>query len=180
MIPHLKCRLHDDARVGCTWFGAIAAPRILLIGVTVIGVAHLTAPQASAQSGLVAAYSFDEGTGNSVKDSSSNSNSGSITNATWTASGRYGAALAFNGTNALVSVPSSSSLQLTGAMTLEAWIRPTTVSAQWRDVIYKGNDNYFLEGTSNRSGRPAAGASVWSANLYGTSALAVNLSLIHI
>ena len=174
MIPHLKCRLHDDARVGCTWFGAIAAPRILLIGVTVIGVAHLTAPQASAQSGLVAAYSFDEGTGNSVKDSSSNSNSGSITNATWTASGRYGAALAFNGTNALVSVPSSSSLQLTGAMTLEAWIRPTTVSAQWRDVIYKGNDNYFLEGTSNRSGRPAAGASVWSANLYGTSALAVN------
>ena len=174
MIPHLKCRLHHDARGGCTGFGAIAAPRIFLIGVTVIGVAHLTAPHAAAQSGLVAAYSFDEGSGTSVKDSSSNSNNGSITNAAWTASGRYGAALAFNGANALVSVPSSSSLRLTGAMTLEAWIRPTTVSAQWRDVIYKGNDNYFLEGTSNRSGRPAAGGSVWSGNLYGTSALAVN------
>ena len=30
-------------------------------------------------------------------------------------------------------------------MTLEAWVNPSTASNAWRDVIYKGNDNYFLE-----------------------------------
>ena len=36
-------------------------------------------------------------------------------------------------------------------MTLEAWVNPSTVSSAWRDVIYKGNDNYYLEGTSPTS-----------------------------
>ena len=31
-------------------------------------------------------------------------------------------------------------------MTLEAWVNPSTTSSGWRDVIYKGNDNYYLEG----------------------------------
>ena len=43
-------------------------------------------------------------------------------------------------------------------MTLEAWVYPTTVNSAWRDVIYKGNDNYYLEGTSTNSGHPVAGA----------------------
>ncbi len=33
-------------------------------------------------------------------------------------------------------------------MTLEAWVYPTSVSSAWRDVIYKGNNNYYLEGAS--------------------------------
>ena len=31
-------------------------------------------------------------------------------------------------------------------MTLEAWVYPTSVTNKWRDVIYKGNDNYYLHG----------------------------------
>ena len=38
-------------------------------------------------------------------------------------------------------------------MTLEAWVFPTANRA-WRDVIYKGDDNYFLSATS--SSNPAA------------------------
>ena len=34
-------------------------------------------------------------------------------------------------------------------MTLEAWIYPTTVNNQWRDVLYKGNDDYFLMATTH-------------------------------
>src|SRR5262249_18149777 len=49
---------------------------------------------------------------------------------------------------------------LTSAMTLEAWVYPTTVNSAWRDVIYKGNDNYYLEGTSSNSGHPVGGAIV--------------------
>jgi YVTN family beta-propeller protein len=174
VIPHPKCRLHDDARVVCTWLGAIAAPRILLIGVTVIGVAHLTAPRAWAQSGLVAAYSFDEGSGTSVKDASGAGNNGITSSTTWTTAGRLGGALVFNGTGALVTVPGTASLRLTNAMTLEAWVKPTTVSAQWRDVIYKSNDDYYLEGTSSSSSRPAAGGTFAPDNVYGPTAPAVN------
>ena len=36
-------------------------------------------------------------------------------------------------------------------------MNPATVTAAWRDVIYKGNDNYYLEGTSDTRGRPAGG-----------------------
>ena len=174
MIPHLKCRLHDDARVSFRWCAAAVASRILLIGFIVIGVVHLTAPHAWAQSGLVAAYSFDEGSGTSVKDASGSGNNGTTSNTTWTTSGRLGGALVFNGSSALVTVPSTTSLRLSTAMTLEAWVRPTAINAQWRDVIYKGSDDYYLEATSTSSSRPAAGGTFAPDNVYASSALAVN------
>ena len=101
----------------------------------------------AASSGLVAAYAFDEGSGTTVTDASGNGNNGTISNATWSTSGKYGDALQFNGTNALVTIPNSASLQLSSGMTLEAWVDPSTVNA-WRDVVYKANDNYYLEATS--------------------------------
>ena len=39
-------------------------------------------------------------------------------------------------------------------MTLEAWVNPTGTDTGWRDVIYKGNDNYYLSATSTAD-RPA-------------------------
>ena len=66
----------------------------------VIGVAGLaSAPVSmSATPGLVAAYGFDEGSGTTVTDASGNGNAGTITSATWAATGKYGEALQFNGT----------------------------------------------------------------------------------
>ena len=55
--------------------------------------------------GLVAAYSFDEGTGATVGDSSGAGNQGTITSATWTVNGKYGRALTFDGTSSYVTVP---------------------------------------------------------------------------
>src|SRR5262249_23633961 len=69
--------------------------------------------------GLVAAYSFDEGAGTTASDRSGNGNTGTLANATWSTAGEHGGALSFNGTNADLTVPSSSSLQLTTGMTLE-------------------------------------------------------------
>jgi chitodextrinase len=125
---------------------------------------------------LVAAYAFDEGSGTTVGDSSGKGNTGTIQNATWTTTGKYGKALVFNGTNARVSIPDSASLRLTSAMTLAAWVNPTTVNNAWRDVIYKGNDNYFLEATSTNNARPAAGGTFGSGGgeAYGTAALTAN------
>ena len=98
--------------------------------------------------GLVAAYSFSEGAGTAVADASGTGNTGTVQNATWTTAGKYGNALVFNGTNALLTIPDSASLRLTTGMTLEAWVNPSTVSSAWRDVIFKGDDNHYMEATS--------------------------------
>src|SRR6266540_2486853 len=130
-------------------------------------------PTPTPRPGLVAAYGFNEGSGTVVTDVSGNGNNGTISGATWTTSGKYGNALIFNGTNALVTINNAASLQLTSGMTLEAWVYPTTVSNKSRDVIYKGNDNYYLEGSTNNSRRPALGGTFGSP-IYGTAALTAN------
>ncbi len=125
---------------------------------------------------LVAAYAFNEGTGTKVADASGTGNVGTATSATWSTSGKNAGALSFNGTSSIVNIPDSASLHLSTGMTLEAWVRPTSVTKAWRDVIYKGNDIYFLEATSTTSSRPAGGITVGSSDAltYGTAALAVN------
>ena len=129
-----------------------------------------------APSGLVAAYSFNEGTGTSVAGASGNGNVGAIANATWATTGKYGKALSFDGSTARVNVANSASLQLTSAMTMEAWANPAAVTNAWQDVIYKGDDNYYLEATSDRTRRPAGGAIIGGSygEATGTAALTAN------
>jgi PKD repeat protein len=131
----------------------------------------------NSSSGLVAAYGFEEGSGSSLSDASGNGNNGTISGATWTTAGKYGNALLFNGTSALVTINDSTSLHLTTAMTLEAWVNPSAVSIAWRDVVYKGKDNYFLEATTTSGGGVPCGAGTFgTANVWalGTAVLAMN------
>ena len=111
----------------------------------------------AAVGGLVAAFGFDEGTGTRVADASGNGHTGAVNGATWTGAGKFGEALSFNGSNAHRDVPDAASLHLSTGMTLEAWVDPATVTSAWRDVIYKGNDNYYLEAPRRRASEPAGG-----------------------
>src|SRR5205807_1683734 len=52
--------------------------------------------------GLVAGYGFEEGGGTNAADASGYGNTGSLNGGTWTALGKYGGALDFNGTSDLV------------------------------------------------------------------------------
>src|SRR5690242_17352487 len=97
-----------------------------------------------AQSGLVAAWSFNEGTGTTVADASRNNNTDTITGSTWTTLGPYGNALSFNCVSNLVLVNSSASLNLTTGMTVSAWVFPTTNQSGWRTIVQKETDAYFL------------------------------------
>ena len=97
--------------------------------------AIVTVTVAAPPTGLVAAYSFDEGGGVIATDTSGHGNHGTITGATRVA-GRFGRALSFDGTNDLVRVPDSTSLALVSGMTIEAWVRPTLLSG-WRTVALK-------------------------------------------
>src|SRR5262245_50525447 len=145
------------------------ATRVVAVLVVVL---ELGVASATAQTGLVAAYAFNEGTGTTVVDASGTGNTGFITSATWT-TGMYGAGLSFDGMSALVTIPDAASLHLTSAMTLEAWVNPSALTTSWRDVIYKGNDNYLLEATSSRDGVPVGAGTLGStfAEVDGTGTL---------
>ncbi|NPA75623.1 MAG: DUF2341 domain-containing protein [Euryarchaeota archaeon] len=73
--------------------------------------------------GLVAHWSFDEGSGNILEDLSGHGNNGKIYNATWV-KGVKGAALSFNGVNSFVDCGNNSSLNISGAITIAAWMHP--------------------------------------------------------
>jgi len=126
----------------------------------------------------VAAYGFEEPTGNSVVDASGTGNGGTISNATRTTAGRIGSALTFNGTNSWVTVADAPSLDLTTAMTIEAWVFPTGNLTNWRNVIGKerpGGVAYYLYSRAN-NGRPAGGIVTGNSErtLFGTAAIPVN------
>lgn len=121
-------------------------------------VALLAPGAAAADPSLVAAFGFDEASGTSALDASGNGHTGAVTGTlSRTTAGKFGGALVFNGTSTKVTVPDAADLRLTSAATLEAWVKPAQTSTKWRDVIYKGDDNYYLEGSSVPGGRPAAG-----------------------
>jgi hypothetical protein len=66
--------------------------------------------------------------------------------ATWDFSGKYGKAIMFDGTGYL-NIPASASLALAPAMTLEAWVYPTTTITTFSTVIFQ--DRYYLYSASD-------------------------------
>ena len=81
-------------------------------------------------SNLVAHWKFDENTGTSAADSSGNSNTGTISGATWNSSGVEGSCLDFDGVFDYVSIVNSASLQISGDITISAWVNADSISGQ--------------------------------------------------
>ncbi|HTH06769.1 MAG TPA: PQQ-dependent sugar dehydrogenase, partial [Ilumatobacteraceae bacterium] len=100
-------------------------------------------------SGLVAAYAFDEPSGAVALDISGNGNDGSVSGAVRTSQGHSAGALVFNGTNDLVLVPDASSLDLLTAMTVEAWVYPTSTLSGVRTILSKQQNVYSLYGSTD-------------------------------
>ena len=93
---------------------------------------------------VVAAYSFNEGVGNTINDASGNGNHGTIVSAAWV-SGRYSDALDSDGSGDFIVVPDNPTLDLGNTGTIEAWVLPARLD-QWQGIIAKGNAslNYAL------------------------------------
>ena len=134
------------------------------------------APPATA--GLIAAYSFNEGTGTSAADASGNGHTGVISGATWSTQGKFGNALSFDGVNDWITVNATSLLNLTSAITMEAWVFPTATSGV-RDILIKEGSNVDIYNlyARNGQGRPEANVLVGGSNrvAQGTAALAANV-----
>ncbi|MER5625145.1 LamG-like jellyroll fold domain-containing protein [Streptosporangium sp. NPDC002544] len=121
--------------------GVLSACAGLLLGATL-----LTAPPAALAADEpvpVLAYGMDEGAGSVVGDASGRGNTGTATLTTWT-DGKYGKAIALNTPSSRVIAQDVSSLRLTSAMTVEAWVNPTD-SGSSQVLVNKGT-SYSLAG----------------------------------
>ena len=99
-----------------------------------------------AQVGLVAAWPCNEGAGTTIADITAVHHLGTLNNAGWTAQGKYGGAVTFNGSSSWVTVPDHASLDLTTGATVMAWVYPTALSS-YRTVVMKetvGGAAYYL------------------------------------
>jgi len=94
----------------------------------------------------VGVWHFDEGSGTTTFDATSNGNDGTLQNGvSWTTLGKYGSALSFDGVDDYVYVPGDSSLDITAAITISAWVYPTAGSYN-RGIVNKWdstNSYYF-------------------------------------
>ena len=88
--------------------------------------------------GLVAAYSFDEGTGTTANDSSGQGNTATLNNGVAWVTGQHGKAVSFDGVNDYITIPNSASTNISGnALTLSMWINPQPLASGDSVVIGK-------------------------------------------
>jgi chitodextrinase len=85
--------------------------------------------------GLVATYSFSEGTGLTTADASGNGYTGTLTNGPTWATGKYGYALAYNGINSYMAVSNTFDIA-TLPFTIAAWVNPTNYN-DYRKIFSK-------------------------------------------
>ena len=87
---------------------------------------------------------LEETTGgaNAIQDSTSNTNHGTDNNSlTLNAAGKINGADGFDGSDDYISVADSNSLDITGNITLEAWVNPTTIDADHRRILVKSHSS---------------------------------------
>ena len=131
----------------------------------------------AAPTGLVAAFSFNDGTGTTAGDSSGKGNAGVTSGTSWSSLGHNSGALSFNGSNSWVTVADTPSLDLSGGMTLEAWVYPTALGA-WRTALIKEDTSgatsgqpYALYASGNTSAPLGMAYGGAEARAYGSSQL---------
>jgi hypothetical protein len=136
--------------------------------------------------GRVAAYAFAEGTGAQTVDSSSNHNTAALSAATsWTAAGRYGNALAFEGSASFVEASDINPLTPQTEATWQAWVRLNAAPAETASVFNKwaqsADDEYLVGINPNRTiyfAWRTTGGATWGTPSYnqanGTTAIPLN------
>lgn len=134
-------------------------------------------PPPPVEQDLMLSLSFNAFSGTVAADTSGNSIHGALVGGPlWTAEGRAGGSLLFDGVNDRVVFPLSALLDMTNAYTIEAWVYPTSTTRAWRSVAFKEapglgpepNGSYTYALYSEAS---AAGAGAF---LYNTAKVEIN------
>ena len=104
-------------------------------GATLLGPALLTG-------GYAAGYAFNESSGTTTADTTGHGITGTLVNgATFTTAGKYGNAVALDGVNDYVDLGNPAALQLTGSMTVSAWINATAFPGDDAAVVSRRNSS---------------------------------------
>ena len=148
-------RLRGVNAIGNGTFSTAVSYTVPAVGEPLPFVACLPTPLPA---GLVLAMGMNENTGTAVSDSSGQGNQGTLSGATWTTSGKYGAALTFDGVNDWVTVADSPSLHLSTGITMSAWVFPTALNGGttngWRVIAMKeasptGSYEFYANGDTS-------------------------------
>jgi hypothetical protein len=93
-------------------------------------------------------WHMNEGMYSNIIDDSGNLNTGTIYGASWTSDCRFGNCLEFDGVDDYVEVSDSSSLAISGEITIMAWIKPNAHPEEnpcgWHTIVEKYDDDYGL------------------------------------
>jgi hypothetical protein len=137
-----------------------------IFGVVLIFISLILAFQSYAEINLetcVGIWLFDEGKGETVKDSTGKCKDGKINGAVWD-NGKFGKALSFNGTNNNVEIPDMPSLNPKTEMSMGCWVYIKGNAGQHRDIISKDGENaerqYLLTASDINKFR----AHIWTAD----------------
>ncbi len=89
---------------------------------------------------LVGYWKFDDGSGTTTQDSSGNSNTATLVDGPIWTSGKINGAISYDGTDDYVDCGTNSSLNLTGSLTIIAWINPKSFGQNgWGRIVDKGD-----------------------------------------
>ena len=113
--------------------------RLVWIGIVVLFIAGvLTVPSDAIldTETIVGMWKFDEGKGDTAKDSSENGNDGTLMSKPKWVDGKFGKALEFDGSN-FVDMGNDESLQFDGDVTIVFWARPESVAAGRQNTVCK-------------------------------------------
>ena len=102
---------------------------------------------------LIAWYRFDEADGNDVADSSGNACGGKLVgNPQWRpAGGKVSGALEFDGDGDFVQIGNESAFDITGPMSIAAWIKVNSFDKRWQALVTKGDTAWRLQRTAEEN-----------------------------
>ena len=110
--------------------------------------ANMHTELSGSEANLVAYYNFNDGSGTTPTDLTSNSNDGTMTNmdasSDWVSNNLFAQdyALDFDGTNDQIQIAYNSSLDVSDQVTIEAWVKPS--HTDWQTIWMKGTYGYGL------------------------------------
>jgi hypothetical protein len=130
------------------------------------------------EAGLVAYYKMSDGSGTTLTDDSTNSNTGTLVNmgdSNWITSGAFAGprnALDFDGVDDFVDLGNPPELQITGNLTVETWFKTTLAVADYKQLVAKWYSGGDLDGGSYVVGWGGTGLnfSIQNASQQGLSA----------
>jgi outer membrane lipoprotein-sorting protein len=95
---------------------------------------------------LVGWWKFDESTGTIASDSSGNGNNGALKgNPVWKPQGgKTGGAIELGGKGDYVEISNESAFDITGQITVSAWVNITDVPQEWTGIVTKGDSAWRL------------------------------------